>query len=152
LQLSDRVPALDFRQSRAIGEMALESKLIECLIVERTKFQGQPAQRPDKSELRGDLANHETEPNLLHKLQTTSRLFEEGSYTRCNNGVEHHFDVVGHDIVDASAVFYLVEGIILLKNHLAAILLDELAGVPIEDVWPDVICGRERKALAAVLY
>src|SRR4029453_2501120 len=69
-----------------------------------------------------------------------------------NNGVENHFDVVGHNIVDGSAVFHLVEWIILLKNHLAAILLDELAGVFIENARPDVICGRERKTLAAVLY
>src|SRR5215468_7848665 len=49
--------------------MALESKLIESFIVERAKFGGQPAKRPDKSELRGDLANDEAEPNLLRKLE-----------------------------------------------------------------------------------
>src|SRR5262245_59221819 len=50
--------------------MALESKLIESLIVERAKFRGQPPKRPDKSELRGDLANDEAEPNLVCKLET----------------------------------------------------------------------------------
>src|SRR5215469_7894702 len=50
--------------------MVLESKLIESLIVERAKFRGQPAKRPDKCELRGDLANDEAEPNLLRKLKT----------------------------------------------------------------------------------
>src|SRR5262249_27469196 len=70
LQLSDRVPALDFRQSRAVGQMALESKLVESLVVERAKFRGQPAKRPDKSELRADLANDEAEPSLLRKLET----------------------------------------------------------------------------------
>src|SRR5215831_8718511 len=49
--------------------MALESKLIESFIVERAKFGGQPAKRPDKSELCGDLANDEAEPNLLRKLE-----------------------------------------------------------------------------------
>src|SRR5262252_4931767 len=50
--------------------MALESKLIEALIVERAKFRGQPAKRPDQSELRGDLANDQAEPNLARKLKT----------------------------------------------------------------------------------
>src|SRR5262249_33505130 len=79
-------------------------------------------------------------------------LLEEGSYTRRNNGIEHHFDVVGHDIVDGRAVFHLVERKILLENHFTLVLLDELAGVLIDDVRPDVIGRRERKALAAVLY
>src|SRR5262249_58201229 len=70
LQLSDRVPALDFRQSRSIGQMTLESKLAEPPIVKRAKFRGQPAKRPDQSELRGDLANDEAEPNLVRKLET----------------------------------------------------------------------------------
>src|SRR5262249_1979268 len=92
------------------------------------------------------------EPPAALAKASLVELLEEESYTRRNNGVENHFDVIGHDIVDGSAVFHLVEWIILLKNYLAAILFDELAGILIEDMWPDVICGRESKALAAVLY
>src|SRR5262249_57669060 len=53
-----------------IGKMGLESKLVESLIVKRAKFRGQPAKRPDQSELCGDLANDEAEPNLARKLET----------------------------------------------------------------------------------
>src|SRR5262245_51558212 len=50
--------------------MTLESKLVKSLMVEGAKFRGQAAKRPDKSELRGDLVNDETEPNLPRKLET----------------------------------------------------------------------------------
>src|SRR5262245_21530447 len=50
--------------------MTLESKLVKSLIVEGAKLRGQTTKRPDKSELRRDLVNDETEPNLLRKLET----------------------------------------------------------------------------------
>src|SRR5215471_20638102 len=67
LKLSDRIPAVNFRQSRVIPQMVFESKFIKSLIVERAKFWGQSTKRPDKSELRGELVNNETELNLLGK-------------------------------------------------------------------------------------
>src|SRR5262245_6242210 len=65
LQFSDRIPAVDFRQSLAIRQVLLESSLVESFTVERTELRGQPAKRPDKAELRRDLVDDETEPNLL---------------------------------------------------------------------------------------
>src|SRR5271163_883549 len=69
LQLSGPIPARKFRQSRVTCQMALESKLIESLIVEGAKFRGQPTKGPNKSELRCDVVNDETEPDLLRKLE-----------------------------------------------------------------------------------
>ena len=49
--------------------MALACKLVELLIVESAEFCGQPTERPDQPELRGDCVNHVTEPRLLRKLE-----------------------------------------------------------------------------------
>jgi hypothetical protein len=69
LQFSDPIPALKFRQSRVTCQMMLESKIIESLIVEGAKFRGQPTKGANKSEVRGDVVNDETEPNLVCKLE-----------------------------------------------------------------------------------
>src|SRR4051794_26309798 len=50
--------------------MALESKLIESLIVEGAKRRSQSPKSPNKSELHGEIVNDETEPNLLRILET----------------------------------------------------------------------------------
>ena len=49
--------------------MALEPKLVEPLIVERTECRRQATEGPDERQLRGDDVNDETEPRLLRKLQ-----------------------------------------------------------------------------------
>src|SRR5918996_3320975 len=49
--------------------MALELMFIELLIVEAAKLRGQPAEGPDKSELRGDDINDETEPSVFRKRE-----------------------------------------------------------------------------------
>jgi len=69
LQFSDPIPALKFRQSRVTCQTALESKLIESLIIERAEFRGQPTKGSDKSELHREVVNDETEPNLLGKRE-----------------------------------------------------------------------------------
>ena len=70
LQFSDPIPALKFRQGGITSQIALKPKLIELIIVEGSEFRSQTAKGPDKAELRFDVVDDETKPNLLCKLET----------------------------------------------------------------------------------
>jgi hypothetical protein len=48
--------------------MALESELLKLSIIKGAEFGRQPAQGPNKCELRGNNVNDPTEPSLLGKL------------------------------------------------------------------------------------
>ena len=49
--------------------MALKPKLIKLPVVKGAEFRRQPAEGPDKPELRSNEVNHEAEPSLLRKLE-----------------------------------------------------------------------------------
>src|SRR5580692_11464400 len=70
LQFSDPIPALKFGQGRIASQIVLEPKLIELIIIERSKFCSQSAKGPDKAKLRFEVIHDETESNLLCKLET----------------------------------------------------------------------------------
>src|SRR5262249_38101995 len=62
---------LGFRQARVTCQIALEPKLIKLIIIEGSKFPSQAAKGPDEAELRFDVVDDATEPNLLYKLEAT---------------------------------------------------------------------------------
>src|ERR1700751_3209537 len=70
LQLPNPVPALRQGQVRLTRQVAFAAGIIELRIVKAPERRGQPTQRPDQPELRGNDVDDEAEPRLLRKLES----------------------------------------------------------------------------------
>ena len=75
-------------------------------------------------------------------------LLDEGLHARRNDRVEHAVDLAVADLVDGRRVLDLVERVVLLEHDLAAVGLDHLARVLVQQLRPDVVGGRHREALS----
>ena len=70
MQFARPIEKLGSRQNRVAGQVPLLFKLVEFSLVKASKFRSQPAEGPNKTELRLANVHHQTEPRILRKLKT----------------------------------------------------------------------------------
>ena len=89
-------------------------------------------------------------PAVLGEARSIELLEERADAGR-DDGVEHHVHLVGDDAAHRGGKIDLVERIVLLEDHLAAIALDYLARIGIDRLRPDIVGARHREPSATIL-
>src|SRR3954447_13480297 len=77
------------------------------------------------------------------------KLFHERLKAGWDDGAEHAIHLAIPDLADGGRIFWLIERIVFLEYHFAAIGLDRLASVFVEQLGPDIVRRRHGEALLA---